>query len=226
MVVFSVGDRAAEVEIISGSLILQASPTVINSTRLITLTLVSGGGVPQPGFALSGTCTSTGGALVGLQGGPGTTDANGQTTVTITAGNVDQIGSAGGGSCEFSTADGSATATVEVIGQDICTLGFSPPPSGCPDSNVMQQTLTVNLAGACAGSVGSTPSGVTCSKLAGGATQTCATMFDNGTNVTLIAAPAAGQPDAIFSGECVPGAANRATSSMTGPRTCTVTFNP
>jgi hypothetical protein len=132
MVVFSAGGSEAEVKIVVGGMVLQAIPGSFRGgtgPRLITLRLLSSSGAPVPGVQLVGSCTATGGSL-GITSGPGITNANGETQVFVNM-DLDGIGTAGSGSCTFTTATGSPSATVLFEGIDICTLNFSPPPPGC-----------------------------------------------------------------------------------------------
>ena len=227
-VVFTAGGATAPVDIVVGDFILQANPTVTSSSStLVTLTLLDGGGVPQPGFQLQGSCTGTNGTIVGLSDGPGVTDANGRTTVRITANNLNQVNQAGGGLCTFSTVDESAQATVTLVGQDVCLTQFSPPPNGCePEEPIETFTLTVNLVantGVNTGfSVQSVPAGITCS-VPNGEVQICTADFEVGTNVAI--STGAANVDLNWSGECIPfgntNPAEQANVAMSGDRVCT-----
>jgi hypothetical protein len=116
----------------SGSLILVATPSAFFSTGgVVTLKLVQPDGTPVPNVQLVGTCTGTGGATISLNPQPGITNANGITTATIVAVNLDNYGSAGGGSCTFTTGTGAPTATVQLVGVDFCGIPVSPPDSRC-----------------------------------------------------------------------------------------------
>ncbi len=209
---------------------LQARPTVIvTSSQLVTLTLLNGNGVPQPGYQIVGECAGAGGTIVALSNGPGVTNANGQTTVQVTSTNLDQIGSAGSGECTFRTADGSASATVLIQGQDLCLLGVSPPPEGCTPPVTFTLTLTlVDGPAAPAGfSVGSAPSGLTCSVGSGG-TQACTGQFAGGTTVLLTTLPPGGTgPEVTWTGACVPvdgsNPDDQSTLTMNAPASCTAT---
>jgi hypothetical protein len=131
VVVFSGAGESDIVTISRGSLILQAQPSTMFGSGLITLTLRDGNGQPQSGYQLLGTCTATSPTTLTITSGPGTTDSNGRTTAGVTAAQLNGINFAGSGSCTFSTADGTATVTVPFQGVDLCTLGFSPEPEGC-----------------------------------------------------------------------------------------------
>jgi len=108
----------------------------------VTLRLVNGSGDPIPGVQVSGVCKDGSGLSVP----PGATNAQGETTATITA-NLNEPGMAGTSECEF-TAFGSK-AVVKLQGIDPCTQGFSPPPAGCPVPSppppLPSTTLTVLL---------------------------------------------------------------------------------
>jgi hypothetical protein len=228
-VVFSAGGQTAEVDIIRGPLVLQARPSVItSSSTLVTLTLLNSSGQPQAGYQIVGECTGDNGTIVALSQGPGVTNAQGQTTVLVTATNLDQINSAGGGECEFETVDGSATTTVQLIGEDLCERPISPLPEGCTPPQMF--ALTLNLVDGPAAPVGfsvtsSTP-GIACSVASGG-TQTCTGQFEQGTSVALSTLPAGTGPNVNWTGSCVPvggsNPANSATLTINAAATCTAT---
>jgi hypothetical protein len=228
-VVFNVGAAEQTVQIVRDALVLQARPSVITSgSQLVTLTLLNAAGQPQPGYQITGTCTGTNGTVVALSNGPGVTNANGQTTVQVTSTNLDQIGSAGGGSCTFSTVDGSATTTVLIIGQDVCDQGFSPPPEGCPNSTT-QFSLTLTLNGAGSGytvTTNPTDGNAPC-VVPTGAVNTCNLVFDAGTVVSLLAVDGGGLTPVNWSGpHCAPfGGPNPTTVgtvTMSADRVCNV----
>lgn len=204
-VVFNAGGATATVTLTTATLVLQARPSVITtSSQLVRLTLLNGSGAPQPGFLLIGSCTGDNGTIVALSNGPGITDAQGQTTVQVTATNLDQINGAGGGSCEFSTADGSVSTTVELIGQDLCELQISPPPVGCTPPVTFAVTLTLNDGPSTVGySVVSTPAGIACA-VGDGGSQTCTGSFPQGTEVVFSTMPVGGGPEVNWTGVCVP----------------------
>lgn len=233
-VVFNVGAATATVQIVRDALVLQARPSVITtSSQLLTLTLLNAAGQPQPGYQIIGTCTGANGTIVALSNGPGVTNANGQTTVQVTSTNLDQIGSIGAGTCNFQTVDGSASTTVQIIGEDLCDTQFSPPPEGCVV--VAQVTVTLNLIdGPAAGVddtpngfiVASTPAGLNCS-VANGGLQACAAPFDLGTNFQFITLPATMGPEVNWSGNCAPADGvnpdDVGVAVANGALTCTVT---
>ena len=228
-VIFNVGDKTATVEIIRGALVLQARPSVITtSSTLVTLTLLNGNGLPQAGYQIVGECSGTGGTNVAQSNGPGVTNAQGQTTVQVTATNLDQVGSAGGGQCTFSTVDGSAEVTVELIGQDLCELPVSPQPEGCDPPVTFNLTLNlIDGAAAPAGfSVSSTPAGIACSVASGG-TQSCTAAFEEGQVISLNTLPVGTGPAVNWTGGCVPvggtNPSNAATLTMNAAATCTAT---
>lgn len=219
-VVFTAGGASATVTITTTTLVLQARPSALTGTAVVTLTLLNGQGVPQPGFLIIGECTSAGGATISLSNGPGITNAQGQTNVTINAINLNGIGMAGSGECTFQTVDGEAQAVVTLQGQDICTQNFSPPPEGCPTPTVPQFQLTVTLSGAAGNVVTSSPAGIACTTPV---TSTCAASFDENSTVTLTADPV-GATAVVWSGECVQTAPNVARVTMSAARTCLATF--
>jgi hypothetical protein len=231
-VVFTGGGDSAPVSLVRGSLVLQAVPTLIFGTRNIVLTLVDGAGVPQPGYQIIGSCTAVAPTRLELLNGPGTTNASGQTTVDILTTNLNQIGAAGSGSCTFSTADGTATATVNAQGTDICELAFSPPPVGCPSPPPPPQfTLNVNLSGALGATVVSSPEGILCPK-APGEVRVCSGTFNQGTTVTVSIRPSNDAPASVqfvAPNDCV-RQTNTTTSAvgtvlLSANRQCTVTVN-
>ena len=116
----------------SGSLVLIATPSAFFSTGgVVSLKLVQPDGTPVPNVQIVGTCVGTGGATISLNPQPGITNASGITTATIVAVNLDNYGSAGGGSCTFTTATNSPTAVVTLVGVDFCGLNISPPDPRC-----------------------------------------------------------------------------------------------
>lgn len=130
--VFTAAGASGEVGFSFSPLLLMATPSTMHgSGGRVALRLVNGAGQPQEGFQITGSCTAAGGASVSLSTAPGITDSNGETFAVISASNLNQAGSAGSGQCVFSTTDNSATATVTLTGQDLCS-GVSPKPPGCP----------------------------------------------------------------------------------------------
>ncbi len=227
-------EEVATVEIVRGELVLQARPSVITTTsQLVTLTLLNSSGQPQSGYAIDGECTGENDTIIALSNGPGTTNANGQTTVQVTSTNLNQIGQAGGGECTFRTVDGSAETTVEIIGRDLCLTEFSPPPEGCEDDaedfTVTLTLIDANPAGNTQFTVGSSPAGLVCSVPDGG-TQECTGDFEEGTNVILATTPSNSGPEVHWTGSCAPqdGANpdNVALLNVTGDIDCTATRQP
>lgn len=232
-VIFNVGAASQTVQIVRDALVLQARPSVITTqSQLVTLTLLNAAGQPQPGYQITGTCTGTNGTVVALSNGPGVTNANGQTTVQVTSSNLDQVGQAGGGTCTFSTVDGSATTTVLIVGQDICDQGFSPPPEGCVAAAQVTVTLTVTDANPAAGttfSVASTPAGLSCSAPEN-ASATCSAPFPQGQGIQFITLPAASGPEVNWTGNCAPGDGTNpddvASATANAAIACTATRTP
>ncbi len=107
---------------------LQAFPSAFfgGNGGPIRLRLFDGNGNPIPGVLITGVCTGTGGAQLILSVPPGITNANGETTATVIAINLDQPQGAGGGQCVFTAAGGSPSTTVTFEGIDICEIFFSP----------------------------------------------------------------------------------------------------
>jgi hypothetical protein len=188
-VVFTGAGDTASVSIVRGALVLQAVPSTIFGSAVINLTLVDGSGTPQAGYQIVGSCTAVAPTTLVLSSGPGTTNASGQTTATITATELNRAGSAGSGQCVFQTADGTASATVVAQGADLCTIGLSPPPPGCaqPAQSALNVTIGNSAPNTLGATVVSSPSGLTCSRPANsGATTQCPTvLFDRDTSVEL-----------------------------------------
>lgn len=223
-------------------LVLLANPTAMRSGGVVTLTLVNNNGVPQPGHQIVGSCEGQNGATIWLNPNPGITNASGQTTATIRANNLDQLGSAGSGSCTFETADGSASATVTLQGEDLCLLQVSPLPAGCPVAEPDQFALNVVVSpGATAGtySITSSPAGINCSATSGTSSMCAPSNFNEGTQVTLTTtAPASCNPVdpgcspggvPVFTGwtgDCVAvsGSPLQARVQMNGARSCTAVW--
>jgi len=133
---FSIGSTTATAPITAGGgLALLANPSACGGGGCrvppVTLTLLNSNGTPVPGVQLIGTCT--GDSSIGLVSGPGVTDANGMTTVAITA-NLNAYQTPKSGSCTFTTTNGSTpSAIVTLQGQDLCNGTSPPPPAGaCP----------------------------------------------------------------------------------------------
>lgn len=222
---FTAGNTTASAPIVaSGNLILLAKPSQLGGTGgLVTLTLLNGNGTPVPGAQLTGTCTNA-----GIVSGPGVTNAAGQTTVNITA-NLNIAGAPGTGSCTFTTSTGSPTATVNLKGIDPCTLGTSPPPTGCTGSGSSNYNLTVQLNTQTTGygSVSSTPAGVSCAMTSASNSVSCSGSFANGTAVTVTAAPIAPSTGVKWGGACASaGTALAATVTVNSNMSCTAAFQP
>jgi hypothetical protein len=233
---FTAGGDVASVSIVRGPLVLQARPSVItSSSTLLTLTLLNANGLPQAGYQIVGTCTGTNGTIIALSEGPGVTNAAGETTVMVTATNLNQVNQAGGGSCTFRTVDNSASTVVPLIGEDLCLTPISPQPEGCtpPPQTVVTLTLTdPNAATLPAGfSVASAPGGLACSVGSGG-TASCTASFDrDDTTLGLSTLPAGTGPAVNWTGACVPVGGVNPSNAATLPLSnataaCTATSPP
>jgi hypothetical protein len=147
VLVFSVGDASDDVTIsIPNSAILQAIPSAIfGNTQGTSIVLRYGDatGSPVANIGLTGSCTSEDG-IVSIVNPPGSTDANGETTVTIAA-DVDALvcpdgtlsttsprDTAASEECTFTTATGAPSVIVSVSGRDVEIASFSPMIPGCP----------------------------------------------------------------------------------------------
>ena len=229
-----------------GNLVLLASPSALGGTGgSVVLTLLSSNGLPVSSAQLTGTCT---GDTVSLNLGPGTTDDKGKTTASIGA-NLDGYGSAGSGTCTFTTANGSPTATVSLKGTDQCKLLADPSTDprcstggsgGTGTGNAL--TITVDATAALAtststvtantgsGTVKFSPSGtsvVTCSVGPADTTKVKVCPFTVPTGVTSVALTASGLAGATFfgwSGACS-GTTPSTTVTMAATTACTGTFH-
>jgi hypothetical protein len=204
----------------SGNLILLAKPSALGGNGgTVTLSLLNSNGTPVPGVQLTGSCQ---GATVGITSGPGVTNAQGQTTVDITA-DLNQPNAPGSGSCTFTTSTGSPSVTVTLQGIDPCKSGVSPLPSGCTITPGTPSTVAFSVvSGATTASFTSSPAGASCSG-AVGTTQNCPVSLNGGT-YTLTPSPLGG----TWSGSCTPIAGGKSvlivpTTTTTG-LTCTLTM--
>ncbi|HET9049670.1 MAG TPA: hypothetical protein VFN29_12005 [Chiayiivirga sp.] len=229
--VFQAAGAEAEVTFSFNPLVLQANPTMLTHSGVVTLTLLNNNGVPQPGHQIVGECTGENGASIWLDPNPGVTDVNGRTTATIRVNNLDGLGQAGSGECTFKTVDDSASTKVKLQGQDLCLLYVSPLPSGCPSDPVDQHALSATLTGGGTPgsySITSAPSGLLCT-VASGTTSSCSPVeYDEGTTVTLTTTGPAGATFGGWTGDCVPvsGSPEKATVIMNDARSCVATWNP
>jgi hypothetical protein len=208
----------------SGDLILKAKPSALPGTGgTVTLTLLSGNGVPVPGVQL--TVQSCTGNTVGVASGPGVTGADGSTQAVITASlDSDSATTApGSGSCTFTTATGSPTATVNLQGACLNSGGCSS--SGSPGSgNSLTVTVITGPATSSAtvtwtGSPLSPPPA--CSVNSASSTQTCGPWAIATTvTQTMVATSTAG---VTWSNGCS-GSGTSATVPISGASTCTATF--
>ncbi|MCK7594558.1 beta strand repeat-containing protein [Pseudomarimonas salicorniae] len=127
--------QTINVNITVGSFVLTANPSFFfGGGGVTTLRLVDDRGNPVAGVQLSGTCTGSGGAVIGTapdRGQTGVTDANGQARFAITTERLNQNNAAGSGTCTYSVPSGQPSATVRLQGVDLCDAAFSPPNPGC-----------------------------------------------------------------------------------------------
>ncbi len=117
-----------------GEAVLNANPSgfVGSGTYTITLTLTGANGQPIPGVALGGQCEQPSLGTLSIVSGPGVTDEDGQTTVTVFA-NINGVTEFGEGSCDFFAPGGDPSVTVFFRGVDLCLVNTSPIlPAGCP----------------------------------------------------------------------------------------------
>ena len=102
-------------------------------------------------------------------------------------------------------------------GTGACTVTMDQARTVTATFNRTAKTLTVSLGGAGAGSVSSTPPGISCGA-------DCSETFAHGTSVTLTASPAAGSAFTGWSGACTGTGA--CTVTMDQARTVTASFAP
>ncbi len=219
------GDAEAEVEIVTGVVLLAASPSshAGDGGRQVGLTLTAADGSPIEGAVITGSCTvtGTGGTLtVTQQAAP--TNAMGKTIALVTADGFSIIPPAPGpsGQCTFQTVGGGATATVTWNAQDTCSL-FSPQaPTGCPAA-----TLSLSIVGV--GTANSNPNGLNC---LGPTVGSCSAVFAPNTPVFLTLNPAAANPNITWGGACASFGTAQAATIILGAAgsltNCTVTFSP
>jgi hypothetical protein len=206
-----------------GGLILLAKPSALGGNGgTVTLSLLNSNGTPVPGVQLTGTCT---GATVGITSGPGVTNAQGQTTVDITA-DLNQPNAPGSGSCTFTTSTGSPSVTVTLQGIDPCKSGVSPLPSGCTTTPGTPSTVALSVVSGPThtASFTSSPAGASCSG-AMGTTQSCTVSLNGGTYVLTAVPTGTGAGPVTWSGSCTPSGTNKATlivpTTATTGLTCT-----
>jgi len=232
----------------NGDLILLVSPSALRGNGgNVGLTLRSSNGKAVSGVQLTGTCT---GNTVSLQSGPGTTDVNGQTSATITA-DLDAYGKVNTGSCTFTTATGSPTATVTLTGADLCVndpnnaacstsggtgggtgntvnitvdASASPAvPSGCTSNCTATVKATIS-GGTAVFSPGGTNT-VTCYGTPGQTASVCSLTVPTGVaSINLTATPATGGAFGAWSNTCT-GTTPSTTLTIAGTTNCTATFH-
>ena len=167
--------------------------------------------------------TGTGTGMVVSSGGSGSiscTDGTGMCSDTFTNGDMVTLTATASGSSTFGgwsgTGCGSGTAptTVTMSTDRTCTADFDPPVQH-------QLDVTVTLSGGATGAVTSSPVGINCSS------GTCNAMFNQGTTVTLTAAPMAPSTFAGWTGDCSAAGTNLAAMvTMNAAQSCTATFDP
>ncbi|MFT3790676.1 MAG: hypothetical protein QM741_06285 [Rudaea sp.] len=226
-----------------GDLVLLASPSALGGTGgTVNLTLLTSNGTAVPGVQLTGTCT---GDTVSLDSGPGTTSTSGQTSATISA-SLNGYGTAGSGTCTFTTASGSPTATVNLKGADqcvsdptnsLCTTSSSGSTTGNALTLVVDATAATidsSITDFVTASLGSSAlfspsnsSTATCSVTAG-LTNTCVvTVPTTVTSVALHATAGTGNTFSQWQTDCSSSAgvyASTTTIPISGAITCTATF--
>lgn len=116
--------------------VLNANPSAFigRGSVNITLTLFDGSGTPIEGASLSGTCDSVTGGSLGIISGPSITNANGQSSVTVSVA-LDAPMEGLSGTCTFATASGDPSVDVNFTGGDACVLVAPsplPPGGACP----------------------------------------------------------------------------------------------
>ncbi len=216
LLTFSVGTATAEVDIVTGSVLLSAAPVSFTGDggRQVLLTLTDADGNPVQGVIISGMCTVSGAGTLNITTPPPATNAQGQAIAIVTANGFTLTGTAVGptGSCTFSA--GAAMVTVTWASEDACTQ-FSPiAPVGCP-----RATLNLTILGV--GTAVSNPIGMNC---VGPTVGACTASWAPGTGVvlTLSSVPTSwGGACAAFGNAQVVTVVLGAAGSTTS---CTVTF--
>lgn len=125
---FGVGGSAVVTVVPPAISFLQAFPSAFfgGNGGPIRLRLFNGNAEPIPGVLITAACTTNGAAQFFITVPPGITNAQGETTATITAINLDSPQGANSGSCTFTAAGGSPSTTVTFQGVDLCSIFFSP----------------------------------------------------------------------------------------------------
>ena len=218
--------------IAGGNLILQVSPSALGGTGgNVTLTLLDSNGHPVSGVPLTGSCT---GNTVSLNSGPGITGADGKTGATIAADLNAYSATINTGSCTFTTATGSPTATVTLSGTNLCvgdptnaacaTSGTGGGGSGNVLTVIVNSTSTNNATVSLAGVPQFSPA-PTCSVATFPGTRTCTwTIPTTVTQVTLTASPSGSFTG--WSSSCTGTASTSAQIQVpiAGAVSCTATF--
>ncbi|MCK9489711.1 MAG: hypothetical protein M0Q42_10015 [Xanthomonadales bacterium] len=223
----------AIVEILVGEQVLLANPSGFYGTGgTVNLRLLAANGEPISGVQLAGACTGSGGAIVSLSSGPGVTNASGVTTATITATNLNQFGSAGTGSCEFSVPGGEPSANVQVQGIDYCEAAPDNPNCGDAEDPVNGWLDLTLVRGAADDSATATVSGLpgNCSLAAmAGAAQCNYRNLQVGTVIITINLGGGTPASSVnWVGACTPINNNQATVVLpeNNAQTCTATLVP
>jgi hypothetical protein len=129
---FGLGGLTASVDIVVNLATLQVSPSLVvvgptGRNFAITISARDTGGNAVSGVAISGACTTQGGATIDPSAFSGITGANGTTVHSGSAAGFTDAGppitQTGSGQCTYSTAEG-LSATVQFVGTGAC--GFSP----------------------------------------------------------------------------------------------------
>lgn len=210
-VVFSVpGAEPAPVEITSsGGLLLQASPTAIlgNGSYTINLRLLDGSGSGVQGVAIAGTCEGSGEtAIVNISAQPNPTNAEGRTTATIVASQMDQPDGGAEWTCTFAVAGGEPSAVVTIKGRDSCAIGeqASPPApdDACEDTSTPPAEFTLSVILNAPAATSATISGSLLCTASAGTTEECDAPFAEGTVANLQVTPAVNDYMANVVGDC------------------------
>ena len=166
--------------------------------------------------------TGMGTGMVVSSGGSGSincTDGTGMCSDTFTNGDMVTLTATASGGSSFGgwsgTGCGSGNPTTVTMSTDrTCTADFDPPVQH-------QLDVTVTLIGGATGSVTSSPGSINCTS------GTCGELFNQGTVVTLTAAPTAPSTFNGWTGDCSAAGTNLAAMvTMTAARSCTATFDP
>ena len=145
--------------------------------------------------------------------------AAGTCALSFPTGTVVMLSATAAGGHTFSGWSGACSGTgncvVNMTQARSVAAGFSAP--------VQTHVLAVSATGSGSGTLVSSPGGISCSVAAGSTSGTCSASFNNGTTVTLTAAPAGGHTFSGWSGAC--SGTGNCVVNMTHARSVTASFS-